>query len=147
MGYISKLKVSFDIIVIIQEEINPENEVLSVETKQTSIERPRSKPQHMLLLKSVLGGTAAIGMLFMVLQLRFLSHAYWGVWDFMILALRCRPLILSYFGYGRRNGREKGRGAKSITANSKDKVQKISSQNIQTRREGFYPAEKLKLGD
>ncbi|KAF7834100.1 MACPF domain-containing protein [Senna tora] len=105
----------------VPEETKPEDEVLpsvdnSVETKEASIERPSSKLQNTILLKSVLGGTAAFGVLFMFLQLR-------------------------------KNAREKPpASSKASSISAKDKVQKISSKGIRkNRREGVYPAEKLKM--
>lgn len=41
------------------------------ETEERDIEIPKSKPQKKLLLRSVLGGATAVGLLFMFLHLRF----------------------------------------------------------------------------
>ena len=40
-------------------------------TEEEGKEIPKAKPQKRLLLRSVLGGAAAVGLLFMIMHLRF----------------------------------------------------------------------------
>jgi len=42
-----------------------------VGTEERGEEKPKEKPQKKQLLRSVLGGAAAVGLLFMILHLRF----------------------------------------------------------------------------
>ncbi|XP_028785099.1 uncharacterized protein LOC114741009 [Neltuma alba] len=104
------------------EEITPEDEKASdnlAQKTEESVERPRGKPQNNLMLKSVLGGTAAVGMLVMFLHFR---------------------------RSGREKDPASIKTSSGDTA--KAKVQKYPSQKTQrrSRTEGVYPAEKLKLG-
>ncbi|KAK4256847.1 hypothetical protein QN277_006517 [Acacia crassicarpa] len=108
------------------EEMTPEDEKASPSadnlTKKTeeSIGIPRTKPQNNIMLKSVLGGTAAVGMLVMFLHFR------------------------------RSGGEKDPKSMKTSSGDiAKDKIQKKPSQKTQrrSRTEVVYPAEKLKLGD
>ena len=47
-----------------------------VETEEGIVETPKAKPQKKLLVKSILGGAAAVGLLFMFLHLRFVFDSF-----------------------------------------------------------------------
>ncbi|KAK2438885.1 hypothetical protein QL285_023611 [Trifolium repens] len=106
----------------IKEEIKPEDESVHsleylVETKEDGVEIAKSKPQKKLLLRSVLGGATAVGLLFMFLQLR------------------------------KNGGEKAAQPSKTSSHENKEKIQKNSIEkvnNISTIK-GVYPAKKLHL--
>ncbi|KAK7318385.1 hypothetical protein RJT34_03084 [Clitoria ternatea] len=109
-------------VVHIKEGIKPEDEsVKSLEnllgTEEGGMEIPKARPQKKLLLKSFLGGAAAVGLLFMFLHLR--RNGGEKV---------VQPSMPSNH-----------EGKKKIQKNSPGKVKSISTTK------GVYPAEKIKL--
>ncbi|KAJ1387774.1 CH domain superfamily [Sesbania bispinosa] len=110
-------------VVHIKEEIKPEDESVHtlenlVETEEGTIEIPKEKPQKKLLLKSVLGGATAVGLLFMFLQLR------------------------------KNDGEKAAEPSKESSDKDKEKIQqKYSARKVKRRSKakGVYPAEKLQL--
>ena len=132
-----------------QEEEKPKERVLSVDDSSDKIMRagteiPKGKSGKKLLLKSVLGGIAAFGLAFMLLNFRFVFRTSSSSHIFLIFS---RPLKLFWLQlFDRRNGREKA--AQSINAASnigKEKAQKYSIQKVERKSttQGVYPAEKL----
>ncbi|KAJ1405004.1 CH domain superfamily [Sesbania bispinosa] len=110
-------------VVHIKEEIKPEDESVHtlenlVETEEGAIEIPKVKPLKKLLLKSVLGGATAVGLLFMFLQLR------------------------------RNDGEIAAEPSKESSDKDKEKIQqKYSARKVKRRSTAkvVYPAEKLQL--
>ncbi|CAJ2676762.1 unnamed protein product [Trifolium pratense] len=104
----------------IKEEIKPEDE--SVHSSEylveiEGVEIPKSKPQKKLLLRSVLGGATAVGLLFMFLHLR------------------------------KNGGEKAAQPSKTSSHKNKEKIQKNSSDNVNkiSTTKGVYPAKKLHL--
>ncbi|XP_020227550.1 uncharacterized protein LOC109808814 isoform X2 [Cajanus cajan] len=104
-----------------KEEIKQEDEHVHLEnlvgTEEGGIQIiPKAKPQKKLLLKSVLGGAAAVGLLFMILHLRRNGEEK-----------AAQPSIASS---------DKG----------KEKIQKKSTQKVKrSTTKGVYPAERINL--
>ncbi|XP_058731133.1 uncharacterized protein LOC131602925 isoform X2 [Vicia villosa] len=99
-------------LVHIKEELKPEDE-----TEDGGIEIPKSKSQKKLLLRSVLGGATAVGLLFMFLNLR------------------------------KNVGEKAVQPSKTSSHKNKENIQKNSTKKvnmISTTKE-VYPAEKLQL--
>ncbi|XP_027340115.1 uncharacterized protein LOC113853735 isoform X2 [Abrus precatorius] len=101
------------------EEIKPDDDSLhSLEkTDVGAIEIPKEKTQKRLLLRSVLGGAAAVGLLVMVLHLR------------------------------RNGGEKAAQPSMASSHKGKEKIQKKSPLKVKriSTTKGIYPAEKLKL--
>ncbi|XP_061369877.1 uncharacterized protein LOC133312655 isoform X2 [Gastrolobium bilobum] len=109
-------------LVHVKEEIKPEDESVHslenlVETEERDIEIPKGKPQKKLLLRSVVGGAAAVGLLFMFLHLR------------------------------RNGGEKAAQPSKASSHKGKEKIQKYSPRKVKriSTTKGVYSAEKLKL--
>ncbi|KAK7399325.1 hypothetical protein VNO78_10507 [Psophocarpus tetragonolobus] len=106
---------------VVQEEIKPEDERLHflenlVGTEERSIELPKAKHQKKLLLRSVLGGAAAVGLLFMILHLR------------------------------RNGGEKSAQPNMASSHKGKEKTQKNSTQEVRrSTTKGVYPTERIKL--
>ncbi|CAK8579048.1 unnamed protein product [Lathyrus sativus] len=109
-------------LVRIKEEAKPDDESVHsleyiVETEEGRIEIPKSKSQKKLLLRSVLGGATAVGLLFMFLNLR------------------------------KNGGEKDAQPNKTSSHKNKEKIHKISTKKVNrmsTIKE-VYPAEKLEL--
>ncbi|CAJ1937703.1 unnamed protein product [Sphenostylis stenocarpa] len=114
-------------VVHIKDEINPEDERAQflenlVVTEEGSEEIPEAKPQKKQLLRSVLGGAAAVGLLFMILHLSL--------------------------SFDRRNGKEKAAQPSMASSHiGKEKIQKKSNPKVKrsSTKKGVYPAERIKL--
>ncbi|KAK7358756.1 hypothetical protein VNO77_00694 [Canavalia gladiata] len=109
-------------VMHVKEEIKPEDENVYfkenlVEAEEGNTESPKGKSQKRLLLRSVLGGAAAFGLLFMILHLR---------------------------RNGREKGAQPSMAS---SHKDKEKIQKKSTRKVKrtSTTKGIYPAEKLKL--
>ncbi|WVZ23972.1 hypothetical protein V8G54_002516 [Vigna mungo] len=107
--------------VHVKDEINPEDERVHflddvVRTKEGGEEIPKEKPQKKKLLRSVLGGAAAVGLLFMILHLR------------------------------RNGGEKAAQPSMASSHIGKVKIQKKSDRKVKrSTKRGVYPAEKITL--
>ncbi|BAT73207.1 Protein OPAQUE10-like protein [Vigna angularis] len=106
--------------VHVKDEINPEDERVHLEnvvgTKEGGEEIPKEKPQKKKLLRSVLGGAAAVGLLFMILHLR------------------------------RNGGEKAAQPSMASSHIDKVKIQKKSDRKVtRSTKKGVYPAEKITL--
>lgn len=121
-----------------------------VETEDEGIEIPKLKPKKKLLLRSVLGGATAVGLLFMVLHLRFVFRSVLRRPDYADshnpYSIELTFFLLMFY---RRNGGEKaGPPSKTSSHEDKENIQKNSPQKAKrtsSTTKGVYPAEKLKL--
>ncbi|RDX82648.1 Protein OPAQUE10, partial [Mucuna pruriens] len=108
-------------VVHIKEEIKPEDESVHflenlVGREEGGIEMPKAKPQKKLLLRSVLGGAAAVGLLFMILHLR------------------------------RNGGEKSAQPSMASSHKGKEKIQKNYTRKVKSSTtKGVYPAERIKL--
>ncbi|TKY60487.1 hypothetical protein E2542_SST17586 [Spatholobus suberectus] len=108
-------------VVLIKEEMKPEDESVHilenlVGTEEGGIEIQKAKPQKKILIRSVLGGAAAVGLLFMILHLR------------------------------RNGGEKAAQPIMASSNKGKEKIQKNSTRKVKrSSTKGVYPAERIKL--
>ncbi|KAG5029863.1 hypothetical protein JHK87_013377 [Glycine soja] len=108
-------------VVHLKKEIKPEDERVHIfenlaGTEEEGKEIPKAKPQKRLLLRSVLGGAAAVGLLFMIMHLR------------------------------RNGGEKAPQPSMASSHKGKEKIQKKSTRKVKrSTTKGVYPAERIKL--